>query len=91
MDAETPIACPICLDHTIEPIEGVRLSASICGAVSCIHGVSAFHCSNWHVFTIFVPLGISVPPEIDTQRPVWPERGLSPISPSRTFSLTPSC
>ena len=55
-EALTPIACPICLDHTVEQMDGVRLSVTINGVVSRIHAVSAYRCGNWHVFTILLPV-----------------------------------
>ena len=35
----------------VEPMEGVSLSATIKNVASEIHGVSAYHCTNWHIFT----------------------------------------
>ena len=55
-EAPTPIACPICLDHAVIQMDGVRLSVTINGVVSPIHAVSAYQCGNWHVFTILLPV-----------------------------------
>jgi hypothetical protein len=55
-EAPTPIACPICLDHAVIQMDGVRLSVTINGVVSPIHAVSAYQCGNWHVFTIVLPV-----------------------------------
>ena len=40
----------------VEPMEGVRLSATINNVASEIHGVSAYHCTNWHIFTVIVSI-----------------------------------
>ena len=55
MCAEAPLRCPACGDHLIEPMEGVCLSATIQGVTSEIHGVSAYHCADWHIFALIAP------------------------------------
>ena len=52
MWAEAPLRCPVCSDHIVEPIEAVRLSVTINGLQSEVHGVSAYRCNQWHVFTL---------------------------------------
>jgi hypothetical protein len=47
-----PIACPICLDHTIEQAKGIVLSASPIGGRE-ISKVSVYRCSHWHLFATF--------------------------------------
>ena len=40
----------------VEPMEGVSLSATIKNVASEIHGVSAYHCTNWHIFTVIASI-----------------------------------
>jgi hypothetical protein len=63
MCAEAPLRCPACSDHTVEPIEGVRLSVTINGVQSEVHGVSAYRCRQFHIFTLIAPLGSLSPSE----------------------------
>jgi hypothetical protein len=44
----------------VEPMESVRLSATVNGVTSEVHGVSAYHCTNWHLFTV---IGSRMSPE----------------------------
>ena len=55
MSGEAPLVCPVCWDHAVEPMNGVQLTARINGVLSDVHGVSAFRCSHWHVFTVVTP------------------------------------
>ena len=63
MCAEAPIRCPVCSDPLVEPMENVQLSVTFNGVPSQIHGVSAYHCQNWHVFTLIFPLDHTKPLE----------------------------
>jgi hypothetical protein len=47
-----PIACPLCLDHTVEQVEGIVLSAQPIGGRE-ISKVSVYRCSFWHLFAVF--------------------------------------
>jgi len=49
---EKPIACPICLDHTVERIEGATLSANNM-AGRRLGKARVYHCSHWHIFAVF--------------------------------------
>jgi len=55
---ETPIACPICWDHQIQPVDGVRLAATINCTERQIANVSAYRCGNWHVFVVLSQPGL---------------------------------
>ena len=48
----------------VEQMDRVSLSVTIRGAASEIHGASAYHCTNWQIFTVIAPLG-SVRPNIN--------------------------
>ena len=61
MCAEAPLRCPVCSDHMVEPLEGVRLSVTINGVQSGVHGVSAYRCNQWHIFTLITPIGSQDP------------------------------
>lgn len=45
----------------VEPIDGVRLSVTIRGMQSEVHRVSAYRCSQWHIFTLIAPVGSQAP------------------------------
>ena len=45
----------------VEPLEGVRLSVRINGVQSGVHGVSAYRCNQWHIFTLIAPIGSQAP------------------------------
>jgi hypothetical protein len=66
MHPGTPSICPVCWDHTVEPMEGVRLSVTINGVCSNIHRIEAFHCSRWHIFIMVQRLDVDGD---DTLRP----------------------
>src|SRR4051794_32821547 len=50
--AEKPLRCPACADYMVEPVEGVRLSVTINGVQSEVHGVSVYRCRQWHIFAL---------------------------------------
>jgi hypothetical protein len=52
MPVEIPISCPICLDTTIERLEGIVLAARTRDGNE-VAGVSVYHCSHWHLFALF--------------------------------------
>ena len=45
----------------VEPIEGVRLFVTIRGVQSELHEVSAYRCSQFHIFTLIAPIGSKSP------------------------------
>jgi len=47
-----PIVCPICWDHALERIEGIRLSTRTVDE-HAIGKVSLYRCSHWHLFALF--------------------------------------
>jgi CRP-like cAMP-binding protein len=53
--ADRPIICPVCLDHAIEKVEGIELSASNVGGKK-VGGASLYRCSHWHLFALFKQL-----------------------------------
>jgi hypothetical protein len=57
-------------------MDGVRLSVYINGITSEIHGVEAFHCSRWHIFTLVQPLDVGGK---SVSLPVYEGEGLGPI------------
>ena len=48
-----PIVCPICWDHALEKLEGIRLSARTFAEQRFISRVLVYRCSSWHVFAVF--------------------------------------
>ena len=48
-----PIVCPICWDHALEKLEGVRLSARSFAEQPFVNRVIVYRCSLWHVFAVF--------------------------------------
>jgi hypothetical protein len=48
-----PIVCPICWDHALEKLEGIRLSARTFAEQPFISRVLVYRCSSWHVFAVF--------------------------------------
>ena len=74
MSSETPVVCPVCWDRAVEPVHGVRLSVTINGIPSDVHGVSVFRCSSWHLFILIAPRG-SLGPSEKPAAPVARERG----------------
>ena len=47
-----PIVCPLCWDHALERIEGLRLTARTV-AEHDVRRVLMYRCSRWHVFALF--------------------------------------
>jgi hypothetical protein len=47
-----PIVCPVCWDHELEPIDGVRMSARTITEHD-VSRVSVYRCSAWHMFAVF--------------------------------------
>jgi hypothetical protein len=45
--------CPICWDHALEKLEGIRLSARTFAEQPFISRVLVYRCSSWHVFAVF--------------------------------------
>lgn len=48
-----PIVCPICWDHALEKLEGIRLSAKSLAEQPFVNRVIVYRCSSWHVFAVF--------------------------------------
>jgi hypothetical protein len=48
-----PIVCPVCWDHALEKLEGVRLSARTFAEQPFISRVHVYRCSHWHIFALF--------------------------------------
>jgi hypothetical protein len=48
-----PIVCPICWDHALEKLEGVRLSARTYAEQPFINRALVYRCSSWHIFAVF--------------------------------------
>jgi hypothetical protein len=48
-----PIVCPICWDHALEKLEGIRLSARTFAEQPFISRVLLYRCSSWHIFAVF--------------------------------------
>lgn len=44
-----PTVCPVCWNHNLAPVEGVRVSVT----GRYVGTASAYRCDNWHVFTVF--------------------------------------
>jgi hypothetical protein len=47
-----PIVCPICWDHELEPIEGVRMVARTVTEHD-VSRVRLYRCTAWHMFAVF--------------------------------------
>jgi len=48
----------MCWDNQLEPVEEVHLSATLDGVERLVFDVSAYHCANWHVFTVIPGAGL---------------------------------
>lgn len=44
--------CPVCWDHAVEKVEGIKLSASNAEGAN-VGGASIFRCAQWHMFAVF--------------------------------------
>lgn len=49
---EAPLMCPICCDHGIEIVDGIRLAASNTQGDNIGRAV-VYRCPQWHVFALF--------------------------------------
>ena len=65
----------------MEQLQGVSLSVTILGVTSEIHGARAYHCANWHVFTLIAPRGSLLSSQRQSDCNVVNDEGLGPTSP----------
>ena len=49
---ETPVVCPVCWDHSVERVEGVKLTARSMGGGD-LSQVIVYRCAHWHLFALF--------------------------------------
>jgi hypothetical protein len=49
------MVCPVCWDHAVERVEGIKLSASNADGKN-VGGANIFRCSQWHMFAVFEQL-----------------------------------
>jgi hypothetical protein len=49
---DTPIVCPVCWDHAVERVEGIKLSANNADGRN-VGGANIFRCGQWHLFAVF--------------------------------------
>lgn len=50
--AAGPVVCPICWDHELESIDGIRMIARTVTEHD-VSRVSIYRCSAWHMFAVF--------------------------------------
>ena len=50
-DYETPIVCPVCWHHSVDSVDGIRLSATAINGKD-IGGAAVYLCSQWHRFAV---------------------------------------
>jgi hypothetical protein len=55
LPVEAPIVCPVCWDHAVERVNGVKLSASNIAGKN-VGGATVYRCSHWHLFALFEQL-----------------------------------
>jgi hypothetical protein len=52
-DSNRPDRLPICWDHALEKLEGIRLSAKSYAEQPLMNRVVVYRCSSGHVFAVF--------------------------------------